>query len=166
MKKYLNKQKYFECQLVTAINAATYLGQIPVDLESEEYERLVDLVCARHGSAINIDLAYNYLRLDYRMVPASLKQIKLAIQNKTPISVTIWHPKTGFHSVLIVDFRGERLKVCNFMKETTRHMWINWDNFKKFITRKKNINPNYGKFKVFSLAEWVKRYHSSQKEEL
>lgn len=55
-KYYINSQKYSECQLVTAINATIYLNETSILSHSIEYERLIDLVGARHGSAVNIEV--------------------------------------------------------------------------------------------------------------
>jgi len=61
-KPYINRQKCSECQLVTALNAYTYLhGRPYCEQDSDEYERLVDMVGARHGSAIHIERAWKLL---------------------------------------------------------------------------------------------------------
>ncbi len=102
--KLLDSQKYSECQLVSAINAAVHLGEPPVDPSSEEYERLVDLVGARHGSAIHIRDAVRYLRLvRYEIKPITVNNIRAKTLSGHPVSVNIWHREVGFHSVLLTD---------------------------------------------------------------
>lgn len=147
--QYLNKQKYSECQLVTAINAAICLGEPPVKQDSLEYERLVDFVAARHGSAIDIEKAYEYLKITSEMVPSTLEEIKKSIDEGRPIEITIFHDKTGAHSVLVVDYRKDRLKVLNFHYVTTRHMWVDWEILDQYICRLENITPNRGLFRSF-----------------
>jgi len=137
--------------LVSAINAAIYLGQPPVEQDSPEYERLVDFVSARHGSAIDIGKAHEYLKLSSEMVPSTLEEIKKSLDVKRPIEITVFHDKTGSHNVLVVDYKENRLKVLNFHYVTTRHMWVGWEVLDQYICRLENIMPNKGLFRSFDL---------------
>ena len=127
-KKYLNKQKYSECQLVTAINACYYLTGKTIEQDSDEYEELVDLVAARNGSAICIEKAYEKLGLkvlgQYRSI-YSFEQIKTR-KIPLPMEVGIWHKKTGFHSILIVDhcLKTDCYRVANFRYQTSLEGWM------------------------------------------
>jgi len=100
---------------VTAINAAIYLGELnPPVVDSPEYERLVDLVGARHGGAGGIDRAYKYLKIKKSILDFPKKKkltwdaLKVFIDEGRPIDISVWHNKTGYHSCLVIDYRTVR----------------------------------------------------------
>jgi hypothetical protein len=128
-RSYLERQKYAECQLVSAINAAIHLGEPRVDPRSEEYERLVDLVGARHGSAIQIERAHRYLRLVREpLVPLSWDRVQGALLMGYPVEVTALHKTRGFHSGLSTAFkaRGRKLLLRNWASHGGSE-WVSWD---------------------------------------
>lgn len=157
MKKivYQNKQKYSECQLVSALNAAYHLGEKYIDPDSEEYERLVDLVLARNGSAITIEYAYRYLRLKYGDVKPCWESIEFAMEMKLPVGMGLSTKKYGSHSALIVKKAydnsrgGYKLKVPNLSHYTNKQMWIHWEEFEKMIYKGNNLGPEYCYFRIF-----------------
>lgn len=136
-KYYINSQKYSECQLVSAINAAIFLNEIPVIKDSIEYERLVDLVHARNGSAISIKYAHQYLRLVATKLDfIDFSILKNFLDNKNPIEAKIYHKKTGLHSVLIIDHyrkEGNHLRVLNCKQITDNKGWVEWKILKKYF---------------------------------
>ena len=150
MKKYINKQKYAECQLITVLNAAMYLDDIYIDPESDEYERLVDLVGARHGSAIQINKAIDYLDLDYDFIPKHFNSVKKELKNNRPVEIGIWCLGYGFHSCLIINRKGSKVKIANFKKKTNRG-WIDWKELKPYIDKGTipNVTPCEGRFRSF-----------------
>lgn len=154
---YLNSQKYSECQLVTIINAAIFLGESPIDPDSEEYERLVDVVKARIGAAITIDKAIEYLRLNYDYIPKNLRYLKKYLRNGYPVEIGVQHHKTGFHSCLVVDERNNYLKVANFRHVTSKHGWIHWNTLKKYVDRGTivNVTPCKGRFRYFFIDDFI-----------
>lgn len=133
---YINKNLYSECQLITALNAYYYLtGKTYCKQNDKEYEKLVDLVCARNGSAINIERAHRRLKLKiigkvshWSLIGDVLKKIEL------PLEVSLWHKKTGYHSVLIVDYSSkvEAIQITNFRYETTNRGWFFLEDLYKF----------------------------------
>jgi len=140
--KYHNKQNYSDCQLISAVNAYYYLTGKVIPLESKRYEKMVDLVCARNGAAISIKKAHKRLGIesiwegDY-LPDAQDKDGKMLCKYKIllPCEVSVWHPKTGFHSVLIVGHNKEcrAYQVTNFRWETTTGGWIFEEDFKVFV---------------------------------
>ena len=153
-KYYLNSQKYQECRLVAAINAAIFLNELPISQESIEYERLVDLVKARHGAAISISKAHEYLRIiPHELNFLDLKTIKKYLDIDNPIEAVVWHKEPGLHSVLIVDYKKEnnKIRVLNFEEITNNQWWVNWKTLKKYLYLQSNsplgwvyiINPWY-----------------------
>jgi len=156
--RYLNSQMYSECQLVTAINAAVYLGQPPVRLGSAEYERLVDLVGARHGSAIRINRAHRYLRLKYVDLKPEFYSIRFSLDRGMPVEIGVHSDHHGFHSALVVDVevRGAecvRFKVPNLRRHTDRKMWMTAKELNRILRTESNIGPTYGYFRAFYVDE-------------
>jgi hypothetical protein len=150
-KYYINSQKYSECQLISAINAAIFLNELPVLQDSIEYERLVDLVNARHGAAINIKYAHKYLRIIcYELETITLNSVKKYLNVKRPIEAGIHTP--SFHSALIIDHYkkdGNYVRVLNMREMTDSKGWIEWKRFKKHCRKVKpggwvlTLNPWY-----------------------
>lgn len=137
-KRYINNQRYSECQLVTAINAAICLGEHPIHPHSIEYERLVDLSMGRHGSVIRRHPIYNYLRINKKKIRPTWKNIKKHLEkhpNREPIEFYVYHDKVGFHSVLAIECKESRkykyIRIANF-RHVTKDGWIKWDEFKKY----------------------------------
>lgn len=141
--KYINRQKYSECSLITALNAYYYLtGRIYCKQDSQEYEDLVDLCCARHGAAISIEKVYKKLgliTLEKHKFLWNFSGKKLPL----PIEVIIWHRLTGNHSILIVDHNSKchAVQVTNFRYETRRG-WIFIDDLRLYENRCFSGNDN------------------------
>jgi len=148
--RLINKQKYSECQLVSAFNAAIYLGTRK-RIKNKEYEDLVDLTGARYGSCISVSKSYPILGIDYKDITPTKKNFIKWISKGFPVQTNIWHEKTGFHTVLIVNYNENknRVKVLNFRYITNRKMWVSWDVLYEHLEFSKNIDPSKGKFRVF-----------------
>lgn len=127
-----------------------YLNETYIDPMSDEYERLVDLVGARHGSAIQIDKAIEYLGLDYNFIPKHFNSIKKSLNNNRPIEITIWCLGYGYHSCLIIGRKDNKIKVVNF-KDKTNYGWIDWKKLKLYIDKgtRLNVTPCEGKLRSF-----------------
>ena len=109
-----------------------------IDIKSKRYEKLVDLVGARHGSAINIKKAHKALGIEVAwegktLYPTDKNGEK--IKDQLPYEARIWHPKYGFHQVLIVEINTEvnALRVANFSHATNSQGWIFEEDFRTFI---------------------------------
>ena len=123
-KRYIHKQKYSECQLVCALNALIFFGKKVCNVGSKEYEELVDLVCARYGSAIQIRRAYKKLGLKYREGKLDLEWIK----NNLPVAIIIRSKKVGWHQVLIIKVDRNICYTANFKEVRNK---ITFDDLKK-----------------------------------
>jgi hypothetical protein len=151
--KYLNSQKYSECQLITALNAYYYLtGKVYCTQDSPRYEELVDLSGTRHGTAINIEkriheklglqiLGYSRFLCTgwvewYELstmqrwkkegaLPTDVSLKKNKIIN-LPIEINLWHKRTGFHSALLVEHctKAGCFRIANFRHATSLHGWM------------------------------------------
>ena len=156
-KYYIDSQKYSECQLITAINATIYLNELPIIQGSIEYERLVDLVCAKSGPAINIDLAHKYLRIVPTEMVFSWINITHHLDKYQPVEITVYHKKFGLHSMLIIDYKTKprRIKALNFGRETDRKCYLKWSRLRQLIV-KPTIRTTR-KCAYYSLNSWYVR---------
>lgn len=158
--KYQNEQKYSECSLVVALNAAYSLGEKEISLNSEEYERLVDLTGARHGSCIDVTKAYEYLRLEYVDVKPEWNSIWFSMNKNLPISVGVNIKPYGLHNIVIVKIKSNNekgrydLKIPNLKRYTNKKMWIHWYDFEKMIDVRNNIGPNFEFFRIFYINKF------------
>jgi len=140
-KRYIHKQKYSECQLVSALNALIFFGKEVCNIGSKEYEELVDLVCARYGSAIRIKKAYRELGLRYRSGSFGLKWI----ENNLPVAIDVWCKKLGWHQILIIKVEGNMCYTTNFKEKGNKLMF---DELEKIHN---HIHPNFGRCRSFRL---------------
>ena len=132
--KLLETQKYAECQLVAVINAAAFLGQPLVDPKSEEYERLVDYVGARHGSAISPRLGVAYLRLiQHPIEPLTLDNVRCQVMSGRPVHVGIQHPTVGHHAVLLTDGDGHGMRVWNMKRKGFQKDRLSWGRLQEMM---------------------------------
>ncbi len=135
MKKLLQTQKYAECQLVAVINAAAYLGQPLVDPASEEYERLVDLTAARHGSAIWPHKAVEYLRLVKKDIdPIEVDAIRAKVLEEKPVQIAIQHPTAGHHAILLTNGNHRGAQVWNAKRPAFPHDRLSWNRIRELIS--------------------------------
>lgn len=100
-------QKYCACQIITAINARIFLGR--GDICNRRFEKMVDEVCARIGSAIQVHRIYPELGLEYSDGPTSLEWIRMNL----PVELSIYSTRWGFHSVLVHKVHHDKLHVLN-----------------------------------------------------
>jgi len=123
--KYINQNKYSECQLITALNAYYCLtGKVYCKQDSREYEDLVDLVGARHGAAICVEKAYKILGIEIVWQGIDLSDFGDSIP--LPVEYSVWSNGYGFHSTLIVDHvkKCNAYRITNFEKATSSDGWL------------------------------------------
>ena len=148
-------QKYSECQLVSALNAAYWLGEDLIHPNSDEYERIVDFAGCRHGSAICISYVYRYLKLRYIDVKPEFESVEFANEMNLPIGLGVFTKKHGLHDVLIIQKKhndengGYKVRVLNLFPYTDDKFWIHWKELEKLVIVKENIGPEYGYFRIF-----------------
>lgn len=148
-KNYIDKNIASECQLITALNAHYRLtGKVYCRQDSDEYQQLMDLCKARHGSALCIKKVHRKLGIkvlgycnSLRFPRWSSKFYPDPVRNEDyvkrrtihtegklplPIEAIIWHYKCGYHSVLIVDhdLRTDCVRVAIFRWETVTNGWM------------------------------------------
>lgn len=126
MKKYIQKQKYYDCQLVSAVNACIFHG-LPVP-SKEEYEALVDLTDCRHAAPLHMDTAH--YRLGLRSVGVKSPTLKW-METHLPVDLCIL--RWGyFHNVLVVKIEGNRCWVVNYysVRGSNRMKIMPWNELK------------------------------------
>lgn len=123
--KYLQKNKYSECQLITALNAIYYLTGEYIDQNSNEYEELVDLCMARNGAAISIEKVWDELGIEIKKTYLTSLDWESNLP-PLPLEISIWHKAYGFHSVLAVDYepKTDAFRITNFKWATSLKGWI------------------------------------------
>jgi len=152
---FLNWQFYQECQLVTAINAAFFLGEPLVEQGTPEYERLVDFVHARNGAAISIEKAHEYLKI--KRTPLCKKAgftwelMKQKIDEGHPVELLVQGPKYGRHSVLAVECRKEAyelgedpaklVKIANFGLVANKYGLIKYSKLRAYMRFLDKVRP-------------------------
>ena len=151
MKRYINKQKYSECQVVAAINASVFLGKHYIDSDSSMYECLVDMSSARYGAAISMKAVYELLGIVPHVYSGkkTFSWIKKKVDEKFPIELVVWHRHTGFHSVLVIGAHtgmksgygfDKEVRVLNFRQFTGTNTWTLWKPFKACIPPRRVLN--------------------------
>lgn len=150
--KYHNKNKYSECQLITALNAKYYLTGEYIDQNSNEYEELVDACGARYGGAICIEKVWEKLNIEVKDTYLySLDWEKSS--RPLPVEISVWHKAYGFHSVLAVDYepKTNALRITNFKWATSLQGWIfDEDLFHYLIDNPELSKPRY-RYRVFDI---------------
>lgn len=139
--KYRDKNfpGHSDCMIVTAMNAYYYLtGKVVSD---KNYERFRKMTATHTGSAIGIAKVWKELGLKclgeyshiFNFTTKTLKRkgtVPFITSSNTkiplPLEVNVFHPRTGLHSVLIVDHctKSNAYRVTNFRYETTTAGWI------------------------------------------
>lgn len=188
-RKYHNRQNYMDCQLVTALNALYYLTGKHIKQDSEEYESLVDLVKARHGSAISIKKAHKKFGLKvigefrslfdfeyefqlnpkheedpskYPMFKGGRKRTKIPL----PMEFNVWHKQTGFHSTCIVDHELKTgcFRIANFKWATSLNGWV----FKEDLYQWERAASNceYRLFGLTGMSRFPKEEYAKTRYEL
>lgn len=127
-----------DCQLVSVVNAYYYLtGKV---VGKGLYEKLIDDCGCRYGSCINIEKAFNTLKL---YIDRSYKYFVDGSINVLPLEINIWHKFFGYHSILAVDWepKTEAFRVTNFRHAASASGWIFAEDLYNFII----INPDKGR---------------------
>ena len=153
--RYQDSQLYSECQLISVLNAAYFLGEKTVN--KEEYDRLIDMVGARYGSAISIERSYKYLRVEFIDIKPDIDMMRNAIGQGYPIGFGVWTQKHGLHSVTAIEVEHDnsrgyyKFRVPNLKPYTDKNMWIHQNDLKELIKvgTKENIGPTTGYFRAF-----------------
>lgn len=146
-----NTDKYYaDCQVVTAVNAYYFLTGEIIHTDTERYFELCELAKACYGSAICIEKVHDELGLEvFDHTKAYLDMQSEDQQIKYPIEMSVWHPRCGFHSTLVVDCepRCRAIRVVNFRWVTTGVGWM-WEEDLNFYISDANKGWVFRKFRL------------------
>lgn len=111
--KYLNNQKYYECQLITLWNVAIFwgLGKLVPKQFSKNYKRICDRARCMYGSVIDKEFEIKRLNLKAIIGKYNLKWIKYNL----PVELSIFCHR-GYHSVLIVGIVDKNIILANYAR--------------------------------------------------
>jgi len=142
-----------DCQVVTAVNAYYFLTGKKIG--QERHESLCELAKACYGSAICIEKVHEELGLE------TFDKTKYSFEIffdhhgdhfdeiNNPIEMSVYHPKYGFHSTLIVDQNliCNAIRVVNFERVTTTEGWM-WEEDLNFYLNDVNKGWALRKFRL------------------
>lgn len=106
--RYLGQGPYADCVIVAMCNALRWHGLPSPEHPSDEWEKLVDLGGARHGSVIFPKAVAEYLGLTMKKTGMRDKRL--------PLMLTVWNPSVGtsLHVVLVVTWSAAGATVVNY----------------------------------------------------
>jgi len=155
--RYHNKNKYSECQLITALNAKYYLTGEYISQDSEKYEELVDLCGSRHGSAVCIEKVWDKINIKIRDTYISRLEWEEYdnISPQLPLEISVWHKAYGFHSVLAVDYepKTDAFRITNFRWATNLQGWIFYEDLNHYLVENPDRTESRYKYRQFGVVK-------------
>lgn len=136
-----------DCQVITAVNAYQFLTGKVIN---EDRQELCKLAKACFGSAICIEKVHEKLGLEtFDYTKSYYDALTESDEIEYPIEMSVWHPKCGFHSTLIVerDLRCHAIRVLNFRWGTTGDGWL-WEENLNFFVNDMNKGWAFRKFRL------------------
>lgn len=103
------------CTIFALCNALRYFGKPSPEPNSKEWNRLVDISLAWHGTPINKKELCKQLRV--KMVPIKVEDTK----NNIPVLLTVYNPQSfgcSFHATLVIDLKDNVATLVNHHWET------------------------------------------------
>ena len=123
-----------DCQLVTAVNAYTYLYKKSISQNGDFYVNLRILTRCIAGSCICIEKAWKKLGIteDKRF---KVEELDKFLKPNCFIEAIVWHKHYGFHSTSIIDYvkKAQIVKMTNFRYATSSDNWIFLEDLKKYL---------------------------------
>ena len=102
-KKYYNRQKYYDCQFITLINACIYWDRPFITPYSRQYNKLMKGSGCRYGACIDLSKAYDLLRIKFD--PEGFDQITIEVYRPRSVCPT----KNPLSLYLPVQYRISKL---------------------------------------------------------
>ena len=123
--RYQNVQFWSECQLVTLWNAYRFHGKKPPELKSWKYALIAIDAGGVYGACLHANREARRLRL--KSIPGRWSLVW--VRKNLPVGFTLFTKHRGYHNVLCVDVRGDKLLLANYAHG--RLYWLPWKNVKK-----------------------------------
>ena len=129
--KYQNNQLWSECQMISLFNAMRYhnLPSVP-EMGTKEYEKICTDYCCINGACLKMSTAYKKFGLKRIKGPIKFHWIR----KNLPVELGVFCHQ-GYHSILIVGTKKNKLLLANYAKN--RLSWMEWKNLIKRIKRDK-----------------------------
>ena len=126
--KYQNNQLWSECQLVSIWNARRFWGLDAPRMGTKEYEKICKQFHCISGACLGLRKDPESFGIKRINGGRNLRWIK----KNLPVEIGIYCHR-GYHSVLIVDYKGDKLLLTNYARGRTH--WIEWIKLKNRIVR-------------------------------
>jgi hypothetical protein len=127
-KTFIDQQIGSRCQLISAINARVFWGGDKIEPDSEEFERLTDVAGCRLGAALPDGMRAVHDSLDLYEIEG--EPTFEWVRNHLPVEMSVWHVEYGYHSILIVGVKGDRIYFTNYFDGS-----MYWHNFEDHIAK-------------------------------
>ncbi len=108
--KYLQQKDGSCCGLYALCNALRYFGRPSPSPDTREWERLVDRIGCRHGSAVRIDEVAAHLRLHRERIDGDV----FDVPRRLPTTLSVYRPDGCLHVVLVIGAKASRLRLVNY----------------------------------------------------
>jgi hypothetical protein len=125
---YINQNRYFECQVIAALNAYFFLNKKTFcSQQTQQYEDLVDLAAARDGASVFIEKVYRKIGIKRVGILKYIWEVENIFSAlKLPVAMSVWHKRLGLHRCLIVgqSKKCRAFRIANFSPVTTAEGWV------------------------------------------
>lgn len=132
-RKYINNQKWCDCQLITLLNACIFYNKIKIKPYSKKYNILAEITGSVHGSCLNKNVAYDMLGVSFENGKMDFNWIK----NNLPVEFSVFCHR-GYHSVLAVKVKNDKIQLANYYRNKLYS--ISWNSLIKMQNR--HVKPS------------------------
>lgn len=125
-----HSQRWADCQLVTAMNAAIFLGlpTLSPHFDCKGYEAWVRYTKSLSDDTIDEDRIarlHRHLRIKPITVPCTIARIRQELKKGYPVEVSVqWGMQDSSHSILVVETDRGRVRVTNSSENVDG--WLYW----------------------------------------
>lgn len=117
--RYQNTQLWNECQLVSIWNACRYWGLDCPVIGTKEYRLSCVEACAINGGATRVARQFRKCGI----VRVYGRYNLIWVRRNLPVEFGVFCGR-GYHSVLAVDVRGDKVLLANYARGIT--YWLSW----------------------------------------
>lgn len=134
MAKYINNQRYWDCTLITLINATIFWNRVRVLPDSDIYQQFVKYSYGTVGACFSsyVNDVARFLGLKRIKGQLTLKWVRTHL----PVEFTVFCHR-GYHSVLCIAVKNNKLCLTNYSHD--RLAWISWEKVKSMHNKRAAI---------------------------
>lgn len=134
MTKYWNNQRYSECKLVSLYNAAIF-HNLPTPIRyGEEYIQDCEKAYAITGPALTTGTERVIAKLNLKPIPIQCTLDE--IRKNLPVEFSVFCHR-GYHSILAVKVKGNRVLLTNYARGRTH--WMPYNKLKRIHNKHVSI---------------------------